>query len=223
MRDGQREGIAARQSRSVEIALGLALPAAVAFAVLAEPIARVLFERGAFGARDTAAVAAALAAICVGLPGHALEKVLGGVSFAHEDTRTPMLAALAGLAAAVAGSLVLFPSYGHVGVAAAIGLSGWVGAIVLGVVLRQRGWLHLDRDAARRLPRIVAATLVMGVAVLGMHVLLAPAFGADGLQLTRLAALALLVAIGLAVYLASIELFGVARLRDLVRAVRHRP
>ena len=220
VRDGEREGIAARQSRSLEIALGLALPAALAFAVLAEPIARVLFERGAFSARDTAAVAAALAAICVGLPGHALEKVLGGVSFAHEDTRTPMLAALAGLAAAVAGSIALFPSYGHVGVAAAIGLSGWVGTIVLGVVLRQRGWLHLDGDAARRLPRIVAGTLVMGVAVFGMHALIAPAFGADGSQLTRLAALALLVAIGLAVYLASIELFGVARLRDLLRAIR---
>ena len=223
VRDGEREGIAARQSRSFEIALGLALPAAVAFAVLAEPIARTLFERGAFGARDTAAVAAALAAICVGLPGHALEKVLGGVSFAHEDTRTPMLAALAGLAAAVVGSLALFPGYGHVGVAAAIGASGWVGAALLGVVLRRRGWLHLDRAAARQLPRIVAATLVMGLAVFGAHALLAPAFGAGGSQPVRLIALALLVAIGLAVYLASIQLFGVARLRDLLAAVRRRP
>jgi putative peptidoglycan lipid II flippase len=223
VRDGEREGIAGRQSRSFEIALGLALPAAVAFAVLAEPIASTLFERGAFGAGDTAAVAAALAAICVGLPGHALEKVLGGVSFAHEDTRTPMLAALAGLAAAVAGSLALFPAYGHVGVAAAIGLSGWVGAALLGVILRQRAWLHLDHDAARRLPRIVAATVAMGLTVFGLHALVAPAFVADGSQLTRLAALALLVTAGLAVYLASIELFGAARVRDLVRAVRQRP
>jgi len=220
VRDGEREGIAARQSRSFEIALGLALPAAVAFAVLAEPIARALFERGAFGARDTAAVAAALAAICVGLPGHALEKIFGAVSFAHEDTRTPMLAALAGLAVAIAGSLALFPSHGHVGVAAAIGMSGWVGAALLGIILGRRGWLDLDRAAARRLLRIVAATLVMGIAVFGMQVLLAPAFGEGGSQLMRLAALGLLVAIGLAVYVAAIGLLGVARLRDLVGAVR---
>jgi putative peptidoglycan lipid II flippase len=95
---------AAAQSRGIEIAIGLALPSAVGFAVLAEPIAAALFERGAFGPRDTAAVAAALAAICAGLPGHALEKVFGAVSFAHEDTRTPMLAALVGLASAVIGS-----------------------------------------------------------------------------------------------------------------------
>jgi putative peptidoglycan lipid II flippase len=219
---GERDGIAARQSRSFEIALGLTLPAAVAFAVLAEPIARVLFERGAFSTRDTAAVAAALAAICVGLPGHALEQVLGAASFAHEDTRTPMLAALAGLAVAVVGSLALFPSHGHVGVAAAIGMSAWVGAALLGVILWRRGWLHLDRDAARRLSRIVAATLVMGLAVFGLYALLAPAFGADGSQLLRLAALALLVTAGLAIYLACIELSGVARLRDLLAAVRNR-
>jgi putative peptidoglycan lipid II flippase len=222
VRHGDGKGIAAAQSRGFEIALGLALPAAVAFALLAEPIARGLFERGAFGPRDTAAVAAALAAICAGLPGHTLEKILGAISFAHEDTRTPMLAALAGLAAAVAGSLALFPGYGHVGVAAAIGASGWVGATLLGFVLWQRRWLQFDRNATRRLPRIVAATLVMGLAVFGMHQLLASPLITNGSQLVRLAALALLVATGLAVYLASIELLGVARLRDLLAAVRHR-
>ena len=67
VRSGDSAASAAAQSRGVEIAIGLALPSAVGFAVLAEPIAAALFERGAFGPRDTAAVAAALAAICAGL------------------------------------------------------------------------------------------------------------------------------------------------------------
>ena len=221
VRDGAPEAIAAAQSRSYEIGLGLALPSAVGFALLAQPIAGGLFERGAFGAHDTAAVAAALAAICAGLPGHVLEKVLGAVSFAHEDTRTPMLAALAGLATAVAGALVLFPHYGHVGVAAAIAISGWVGAALLGAILARRGWLRCDRAAARRLPRIVAATLIMGMVIFAAHDLSASLPGASG-SLARLALLVLLVALGLAVYLASLELLGVARLRDLVAAVRAR-
>src|SRR5215472_4448914 len=149
--------ITASQSRAFEIALGLALPSAVAFAVLAEPIAGGLFERGAFGPNDTAMVAAALAAISAGLPGHVLEKVLGAVSFAHEDTRTPMITALCGLAAAVVGALILYPGHGHVGVAAAIAISGWVGASALAIVLWRRGWLVIDRAARRRLPRIVLA------------------------------------------------------------------
>ena len=212
---------AAAQSRGVEIAIGLALPSAVGFAVLAEPIAAALFERGAFGPRDTAAVAAALAAICAGLPGHALEKVFGAVSFAHEDTRTPMLAALVGLASAVIGSLALFPRYGHVGVAAAIAISGWVGAMILGTILQRRGWLRLDRDAARRLPRIVLAAAVMGLSILAALALLAPLFNASG-SLARMAVLVVLIAIGLVTYLASLDVLGTARIRDLLAAVRNR-
>ena len=212
---------AAVQSRGIEIAIGLALPSAVGFAVLAEPIAAALFERGAFGPRDTAAVAAALAAICAGLPGHALEKVFGAVSFAHEDTRTPMLAALVGLASAVIGSLALFPRYGHVGVAAAIAISGWVGAMILGTILQRRGWLRLDRDAARRLPRIVLAAAVMGLSILAALALLAPLFNASG-SLARMAVLVVLIAIGLVTYLASLDVLGTARIRDLLAAVRNR-
>jgi putative peptidoglycan lipid II flippase len=219
VRSAKSEVIAAAQSRGFEIALGLALPSAVAFALLAVPIVGGLFERGAFGPRDTTAVAAALAAICAGLPGHALEKVLGAVSFAREDTRTPMVAALAGLATAVIGALVAFPHYGHVGVAAAIAVSGWVGATLLGVILRRRGWLRLDRDGARRLPRIILATMAMGIAIFGMSELIASPSDAGG-SLAQLAALALLVALGLAVYVASLELLGVARVRDLLAAVR---
>ncbi len=222
VRNGAPEAVASAQSRGYEIGLGLALPSAVAFAVLAEPIAGGLFERGAFGARDTAAVAAALAAICAGLPGHVLEKVLGAVSFAHEDTRTPMWAALAGLAAALAGALVLFPHFGHVGVAAAIAISGWVGATLLGATLAKRGWLRLDRDAWQRLPRIILATAMMGVAVLGAQALLASMLDMSGTPLARIGALLVLIPIGLAVYLASLQVLGVARLRDLIAAVRAR-
>ena len=214
--------IAGAQSRAFEIALGLALPSAAAFAVLATPIAGGLFERGAFGPHDTAMVAAALAAISAGLPGHVLEKVLGAVSFAHEDTRTPMLTALAGLTAAIIGALALFPGHGHVGVAAAIAMSGWVGATTLAVVLWRRGWLKLDRAARRRLPRIVLATVIMAAAILGARHLIASAFATTDTAFARIVILAILVAAGLAVYLAAIELLGVARLGELRAAMRER-
>ena len=222
VRAGDQDAIAGAQSRAFEIALALSLPAAVAFALLADAIAGGLFERGAFGPRDTAAVAAALAAICAGLPGHTLEKVLGAVSFAHEDTRTPMFAALAGLATALTGAIILFPTYGHVGVAAAIAISGWVGAALLCAVLARRRWLRVDRDLWRRLPRIVVATTVMGIAIVILQTLLAKNFNVDGSQLGRIAALAVLVTTGLAVYLAGLQAFGVVKLKELLAAVRNR-
>jgi putative peptidoglycan lipid II flippase len=222
VRSGDDKAIAAAQSRAFEIALGLALPAAVAFALLAEPIAGGLFERGAFGPRDTAAVAAALAAISAGLPGHVLEKVLGAVSFAHEDTRTPMLAALAGLAAAIAGALLLFPHYGHVGIATAIAGSGWVGAATLALVLARRRWLHFDRAERRRLPMIGLATLAMAGALVALRQGLEPWFTAGAPGILRLAALAILVAAGLLVYAGLLHVLRVARIGDLIAAARER-
>ncbi|MGB7619368.1 MAG: lipid II flippase MurJ, partial [Pseudolabrys sp.] len=212
--------LAGAQSRAYEIAAGLALPAATGFALLAERIASGLFEHGAFGPQDSVAVAGALTAICIGLPGHVLEKVFGAVSFAHEDTHTPMLAALAGLITAIVMGILLFPRFGHIGVAGAIGISGWVGALLLNFTLHQRGWLHLDSLAKRRLPRIVFATIIMACIVAYATHAVGPAETMSSLG--RLAILAVLVTLGIVVYLASLQLLGVMKLKELATAVRHR-
>src|SRR5262249_53648847 len=174
-------------------------------------------ERGAFSAQDTAAVAAALVAICAGLPGHALEKVFGAVSFAHEDTHAPMLAALGGLAAAIIGGALLFPRLGYVGVATAIAVSGWVGAGLLGIVLFRRRWLRIDAEARRRLPRICLATIAMAAAVAYANHLIGVGVASSG---TRLAILAALVTLGVAVYFAALRLLGVVTFKELTARQR---
>jgi len=179
-----------------------------------------LFERGAFGASDTAAVAATLAAMSAGLPGHILEKVLGAISFGHQDTRTPMWAALAGLASATVLALVLFPRYAQIGVAAAIAVSGWVGASILAVILWRRGWLALERVAGGRILAILLASGAMGVAIVGSNALVASFFDAAGSSLLRLTILAFLVLLGLVVYLAMLHALSVVRLRELLGGIR---
>lgn len=222
VRTGTGPEVAAAQSRAMELALGLALPSAAAFVLLAAPIARALFERGAFSPHDTDMVAAALAAIAAGLPGHVAEKVLGAVSFAREDTHTPMWSALAGLAAASIGGMLLFPHYGHVGVAAAIATAGYVGTGVLAVVLARRGWLRFDGAAAGRVARIVAAMVAM-VLVLAAARMLADAAGVPAGTLGRFAVLAALLGAGVAAYLVALQALGVVRVTDLVAALRRSP
>jgi len=203
------------QSRAFEIALGVTLPAAAGFAALAGPIAAGLFERGAFSAGDSAAVAAALTAICAGLPGHVIEKIGGAIFFAHEDTRTPMLAALCGLAVAIVGGVIMFPLAGVTGVAAAIAVSGWVGAGGLIVVLLRRGWLYLDAALARRLALIALATAVMAAGVIAGRAALAqiPA-------VPPLAVAVLLSGLGIAIYAGLLQGLRVFRLADLWAALR---
>jgi putative peptidoglycan lipid II flippase len=220
LRIGAGDDVAAAQSRAMEIAVGLALPSAVALVILAEPIAGGLFQRGAFSAHDTAMVAAALAAMSAGLPGHVIEKVFAAVSFAHEDTRTPMTTALCGLAAAAFGALALFPAYGHVGVAAAIAGSGWVGAALLGTILMRRRWLAFDRLARRRLPLLFGAAALMGGAILLGHGTLGGWFDITGSSLARLSSLAVLVVGGLSVYVMALQVLGVASVAGILASLR---
>ena len=68
----------------------------------------------------------------------------------------------------------LFPRYGHVGVAAAIALSGWVGAAILCAVLARRRWLTTEPGLGGRLGRIVMASLAMALVLIGLQWGLAP-------------------------------------------------
>jgi putative peptidoglycan lipid II flippase len=215
VRADDRAASAGAQSRAFEIALGLALPAAAGLALLAQPIVMGLFQRGAFTAHDTAAVAAALAAIALGIPGHALEKVLASVSFAHEDTRTPMLTALIGLAAAATAAVLLFPIHGHVGVALGISACGWVSALLLGIALLRRHRLHVDGDVWRRMGCIVLATVAMAIVVAGLRAWLAPLPDDNASSIRSLTIMTILVGGGLAVYVGALQLFGVIRVTEI--------
>jgi len=219
IRSGDKKVLAQVESRGIELALGLALPAAIAFTSLAEPIVRVLFERGAFSAGDTTATAAALAAFALGLPGHVLVKTFSPVFFAREDTSTPMRAALFGFVIATAGSLVLMPMLGHVGVAIAIAVSGWASAGLLAVLIARRIGFGIDMQARYRLPRIALAAVIMGLAVEAAHRALAPWLGAGAQGLVRAAVLACLIGLGLAVYIALLRVLRVTSPRELMRAV----
>src|SRR5207237_1780909 len=138
VRSGDAAGAAATQNRGVELALLLTLPAAAALVVLAQPILSVLFERGAFGPRETTATAAALAAYAIGLPAFVLVKVLAPGFYARHDTATPVKVAIAAMTTNLCLTLVLMQFLTHVGIALATTVAGWLNALsVLGLSLRR--------------------------------------------------------------------------------------
>jgi len=160
--DNDRSAIAHAESRALELAAGLALPAMFALIVLSEPIVRLLFEHGAFTAADTTSTAQALVWLTLGLPAHVLVKALSPAFFAREDTWTPLLATLKGFVFAIALALLLGHYLGVAGIAIGLAFGAWSTAFSL---IRQGATsfgLSLDVGAQRRLPRIVAAALVMG-------------------------------------------------------------
>jgi putative peptidoglycan lipid II flippase len=223
VRRGEEEAARATQNRGIELALLLTLPAAAALAVAAEPILAVLFERGAFGHKETLATAHALAAYAAGLPAFVLVKVLAPAFFARHDTATPVKVAVVAMvtnAALTVGLMFAFHRAGnaHVGNAIATSVAGWTNALLLLFLLGRRGYFAFDERARRTLPRIILAALGMALLLAGGETLAAPLLRPG--SVIGILALAVLVCAGIGAFGALAVLVGAAEWRDLARRLR---
>src|SRR4030088_334358 len=208
LRGDDRTAVAHAESRGLELAVGLALPATLGLIVFSEPIVRMLFEHGVFTAADTAATAQALMLLALGLPAHVLVKALSPAFFARNDTLTPLLATLKGFAVAIVSALVLGRLFGPGGIAASIALGAWSSAFAL--IRRGAATFGFSIDAAarRRLPRIVAGAPAMG-GVLWLTASLVLPSAADSHGLAQAALLIVLISGGIAVYGLFLGILGV--------------
>ena len=213
LRAGDEASAVASMNRALELSALLVVPATAALLVIPGPIVSVLFERGAFVAGDAAATALALAAFAVGLPAYVLIKVLQAAYFAREDTTTPVVIAVGAMLANVALSLALMGPLGHVGIALATALAAWLNSAALTVRLARRGRLAPDRRLRRRLPRIGVASLVMAAALWAAATFLDGPLAAG--EVSRIAALAGLVVLGVVLYGIAVQVSGAARLGEL--------
>lgn len=210
------------QNRSVEFTLFLTLPATAALLVIAEPIVRVLYERGAFTADDTTRVAFILSIFGLGLPAFVLIKAFTPGYFAREDTRTPMIFAAISVAVNVTVALALFPSMGAPGIAVASAIAGWINAGLLLAVLIRRGQWGMDRPLLTRLPRIALSAAAMAGALWYAAGLAAPWLARTAGLLNQVLALGALVAAGALVYFALAFAIGGADIGMVKRNIRRR-
>ena len=161
IRAGTKEEALHSQNRALEFALFFTIPAAMALMTIAVPIVSVLFERGAFGIKETTATSSALTAFAAGLPAYVLIKVFASGFFAREDTATPVRVAGVALVINIVLNLILMIPFGHVGIAAATAISAWSSALMLAFILKRKGFFKLDNRVRKRMTGIVFSSLIM--------------------------------------------------------------
>jgi putative peptidoglycan lipid II flippase len=222
LRARDHDAVIASENRALEFALLLTVPAATALFIAAEPIMRVLFERGAFTAADTKASGAMLSALALGLPAYVLIKVLHPSFFARENTKTPMIFAGMTMAANVVLSFTLFTAIGATGIALATTLCGWINVGLLAAALKRRGEFVLDETFRRSFQGIVLASVIMGVAVWALASFLDPWFAPAQGIIVQAAALLALVCTGLLIYTAAADLLGAFKLKALIGSLSRR-
>lgn len=213
------------QNRGVELALFLTLPATVAFVFASEPIIRGLFQHGHFTAIDSARCSWALSAFSLGLPSYVLVKVLTPGYYARHDTKTPVRYAVQSVGVNLVLNLILIPilgryGYGHVGPPLATAVASTVNVWMLYHTLKKRSHFETDRQLRRRVPRLAAASLIMGAVLFWLAPAIDPYL--TGSILHRGLGLTVLVGAGVAVYAIACFLTGAFVLDDVKILMKRR-
>jgi putative peptidoglycan lipid II flippase len=191
----------------------LLVPASAASIVLAEPITRLVYERGLFDASDTPVVAGALAAFAAGLTFNGTMLVLNRAFFSLQSNWVPTLVALANLALNAVLDLALW-RVGVWGIALATSIVNLGGSALLIVLLRRRlGRLDLSKTTAVFM-RIVLATVPSAVVTYGVWWVLDAALG-RGL-VGQIVSVGGGLTAGAAVYLGACRLLGVREMQTLL-------
>ncbi|MFL0795982.1 MAG: murein biosynthesis integral membrane protein MurJ [Cellvibrionaceae bacterium] len=150
----------------------IALPAAVALILLAEPILFTLFQYGELQSRDVTMAAFSLRAYALGLLAFMLIKVLAPGYFARQDTKTPVKIGIVAMAANMVLNVVLVvPLYvyfnlGHAGLALATALSAFLNAGLLYRGLRRENVFRWQSGWGVFSARLVVAVISMSAVVL---------------------------------------------------------
>jgi len=159
---GDAQRFSALLDWGLRLVLLLALPAAVALLVFAEPLVAVLYHYGRFSATDVQQTMLALSCYGVGLMGLIGVKVLAPGFYAAQDIRTPVRIAIVVLVLTQCMNAVFVPFLQHAALALSIGLGSLINAGWLLIGLRRRGQYVPQAGWALFSLRVVVATAVLG-------------------------------------------------------------
>jgi putative peptidoglycan lipid II flippase len=115
----------------------IVIPSSVGIVVLATPITRLLFQRGAFDANATAITASCVQMYTLGLVFQAVAPILAKVFYAFKNTVTPLLIGLGIVGANMAGNIILSRYLGAAGIALATTITVALGTIIYALLLRR--------------------------------------------------------------------------------------
>lgn len=155
--------------QSVNAIVLLITPISIGAIVLAEPVVRVVFERGAFNSEATSMTSIALACYSIGMLGFGLREILNRVFYSIQDTKTPMINGALAMGMNIVFNIILVKFLGHAGLALATSISALICIILLFNSLKKKiGYFGQDKIIKTTIKTLIAA-IVMGVVTYFMY------------------------------------------------------
>jgi putative peptidoglycan lipid II flippase len=153
---------------SLRLAFVLTIPSAVGLIVLGRPIIELIYERGRFGAEDSARTANALACYAIGLAGYAAVRILAPAFYALGDAKTPMRISLFSMVLNFVLNWLLVQQFHERGLALSTSAVAILNFAVLYFAMRKRIKGLEGRATLAAMAKILGASVVMGAACLGV-------------------------------------------------------
>jgi putative peptidoglycan lipid II flippase len=157
---GQRTELNAEIAHALRLLAFLLVPMVVGLAFFAEPVVRLLFERGRFTAADTQAVATLLVLYLGVVVGGSVSDVLSRTLYAMHDTRLPVVVNTIVFTLAVGLKFLLVGQIAAAGLAAATSAYHLLNAAVLAMILQRRLGRDMLAGVGPSLVRCAASALV---------------------------------------------------------------
>ncbi len=142
--------------------LSITIPATVALMLLAEPIVKVLFERGAFDEVATKMTSEAVFFYSIGLSSLGVIHVLNKVFYSRQDTKTPMINGLIAISINITLNFLLINSLKHAGLALASSISLVANCLLLISSLKRKDKRIMFNQLKPSLVKIFIASFGMG-------------------------------------------------------------
>ncbi|SHK18121.1 murein biosynthesis integral membrane protein MurJ [Tepidibacter formicigenes] len=149
--------------KSINSIIILVMPVSVGAIVLATPVVKFLFQRGAFNITATKMTSIALVFYSIGLIGYGLRDILGRVFYSLKDTKTPMINGAMAMIMNIILNLILVKFMGHAGLAFATSISALICIFLLFNSLKKKiGYFGQDKILKTTL-KSLASAIVMGI------------------------------------------------------------
>ena len=198
----------------------LLLPASAIMMVLAEPIVRLLFQRGEWTAAETPGVAEAMMAFALGLALNGVILLLTRCFFALQHVWAATALALVNLVVAAGLSLALYGPCGVWGIPLANSIANMVVVPLMWILLSRRVGRLDDRGVLLSTLRALIASIAVAAVAYGLWALLHGALG-DGLAAQAIE-VGVPIAVAAALYLGGMRALRVPEAGRILELVRRR-
>jgi putative peptidoglycan lipid II flippase len=203
---------------SLTMVFCLTIPATAGLILLADPIIRLIFERGAFTSADTTATAQALSLYAVGLFAYSANKILVPVFYALDDTRYPVIASFLAVVFNILIIFVTITSFQHKAIALSMSCTMLLNFLFLSVILYKKMKGYSIAYLLKGVGKICAATLCMSLLLVIARTIIASWL--VGTLFQKVFAMLILISGGALIYCFALYFLRLPELTDIITKVR---